>query len=74
MDLKGNARSFNASVKNPVLVSPSQAKRLKIFGQALQTLVRHSTILPYTSTKGHAVAKLVEALYYKPDGRGFDSR
>ena len=23
---------------------------------------------------GHAVAQLVEALLYKPDGRGFDSR
>ena len=23
---------------------------------------------------GYAVAKLVEALHYKPDGRGFDSR
>jgi hypothetical protein len=25
-------------------------------------------------TWGHAVAKLVEALRYKPEGRGFDSR
>jgi hypothetical protein len=24
--------------------------------------------------RGHAVAKLVEALYYKPEGRGFESR
>ena len=24
-------------------------------------------------TKGHAVAQLVEALHYKPEGRGFDS-
>jgi hypothetical protein len=24
--------------------------------------------------KGHAVAKLVEVLRYKPEGRGFDSR
>jgi hypothetical protein len=23
---------------------------------------------------GHAVAQLVEALHYKPDGHGFDSR
>jgi len=23
---------------------------------------------------GHAVAQLVEALHYKPEGRGFDSR
>jgi hypothetical protein len=25
-------------------------------------------------TKGHEVAQLVEALRYKPEGRGFDSR
>jgi len=24
--------------------------------------------------KGHAAAQLVEALHYKPEGRGFDSR
>jgi hypothetical protein len=24
--------------------------------------------------KGHAVAQLIEALCYKPEGRGFDSR
>jgi membrane-associated PAP2 superfamily phosphatase len=27
-----------------------------------------------TEGKGHAVAWLVEALCYKPEGRGFDSR
>jgi len=26
------------------------------------------------ATLGHAVAQLVEALLYKPEGRGFDSR
>jgi hypothetical protein len=26
------------------------------------------------SKVGHAVAQLVEALHYKPEGRGFDSR
>ena len=26
------------------------------------------------SVRGHAVAQLVEALRYKPEGRGFDSR
>ena len=28
----------------------------------------------YPSTLGHAVAQLVEALRYKSEGRGFDSR
>ena len=28
----------------------------------------------YTSPMGHAVAQLVEALRYQPEGRGFDSR
>jgi hypothetical protein len=28
----------------------------------------------YCRIKGHAVAQLVEALRYKPEGRGFDSR
>jgi hypothetical protein len=27
-----------------------------------------------TASNGHAVAQLVEALRYKPEGRGFDSR
>jgi len=26
------------------------------------------------NTPGHAVAQLVEALHYKPEGRGFDTR
>jgi len=30
--------------------------------------------LPYTVAWGHAVAQLVQALRYKPEGRGFDSR
>jgi hypothetical protein len=28
----------------------------------------------YKAVLGHAVAQLVEALRYKPEGRGFDSR
>ena len=28
----------------------------------------------YLTTRGYAVAQLVEALRYKPEGRGFDSR
>ena len=30
--------------------------------------------VPITDAVGHAVAQLVEALRYKPEGRGFDSR
>jgi len=30
--------------------------------------------MPMFSSWGHAVAQLVEALRYKPEGRGFDSR
>jgi len=29
---------------------------------------------PFRGAMGHAVAHLVEALRYKPEGRGFDSR
>jgi hypothetical protein len=29
---------------------------------------------PHSSLPGHAVAQLVEALRYKPEGCGFDSR
>jgi short-subunit dehydrogenase len=32
------------------------------------------SFLTYIASKGHAVAHLVEALHYKPEGRGFDSR
>jgi len=28
----------------------------------------------YSTYMGHAVAQLVEALHYNPEGRGFDSR
>jgi hypothetical protein len=31
-------------------------------------------VLPLLPETGHAVAQLVEALRYKPKGRGFDSR
>ena len=31
-------------------------------------------LLQYRSVRGHAVAHLVEALRYRPEGRGFDSR
>ena len=33
----------------------------------------HTTSLKYFAV-GHVVAQLVEALRYKPEGRGFDSR
>jgi len=32
------------------------------------------TITVTSTTTGHAVAQLVEALRYKPEGRGFDAR
>jgi hypothetical protein len=31
-------------------------------------------IVPAAQILGHAVAQLVQALRYKPEGRGFDSR
>jgi hypothetical protein len=34
----------------------------------------HAFLFRYLYIKGHAVAQLVEALYYKPEGRGFYSR
>jgi len=34
-------------------------------------MIGYSTVVNMT---GHAVAQLVEALYYEPEGRGFDSR
>ena len=39
----------------------------------LKKLTR-SNIIQYNITVGYAVAQLVEALRYKPEGRGFDSR
>jgi hypothetical protein len=30
--------------------------------------------MPYPLNMGYAVAQLVEAVWYKPEGRGFDSR
>jgi hypothetical protein len=36
----------------------------------LQTVIQS----PYSESKAHAVVQLVEALRYKPGGRGFDSR
>ena len=34
---------------------------------------RHLLNISYGATWEHAVAQLVEALIYKPEGRGFDS-
>jgi len=43
-----------------------------------QTLGYINEVLNYSTyhihCRGHAVAQLVEALRYKPEGRGFDSR
>ena len=43
--------------------------------RAIHSLRSSSIIYPSTPfSGGHAVAQLVEALRYKPEGRGFDSR
>jgi hypothetical protein len=36
--------------------------------------ILYPIIHKYTKVVGHAVAQLVEALRYKPESRGFDSR
>jgi hypothetical protein len=41
------------------------------FNSAFKMLKKYTEFL---STKGHAVAQLVGALRYKPEGHGFDSR
>ena len=40
----------------------------------LQRRVPSHIMICYVATLGYAVAQLVEALRYKPEGRGFDSR
>jgi hypothetical protein len=47
-DLTGNPYSSNAAIKNLIPVSSPRSKKMKIFEQALQTLLRHSTLLPCT--------------------------
>jgi hypothetical protein len=49
--------------------------------ESLQTYIKPNNYiyktyfkLLYSRTPGHAVAYLVEALRYKPEGRGFESR
>ena len=37
-------------------------------------LLRQHCIRVHFINKGHAVAQLVEALRYKPEGRGFDAQ
>jgi hypothetical protein len=39
-------------------------------GTPVKVLIYRRNLLPW----GYAVAQLVEALHYKPEGRGFDSR
>ena len=46
---------------------PSCLRRLRL-------ICRHHLYSPIISERGYAVAQLVEALRYKPEGRGFDSR
>ena len=40
----------------------------------LQTVIHQFAAYIYIYIGGHAVAQLIEALRYKPGGRGFDSR
>jgi hypothetical protein len=40
----------------------------------LENSCTHALIIPSRDAMGYAVAQLVEALRYKPEGRGFDSR
>ena len=67
--------------------STSGCFRLHIYLHANRTLIHNSIFVfdswgkilinkktQYNYSKGHAVAQLVEALRYKPEGRGFDSR
>jgi hypothetical protein len=61
-------------------ISPTQGHReyIIIIIMALQPFVGHGPLFqfldPIPSRWGHAVALLVEALCYKPEGRGFESR
>ena len=47
------------------------SRRAEALGPAFSTQTTKRTTYIY---KGHAVAQLVEALRYKPERRGFDSR
>jgi hypothetical protein len=51
---------------------------LRIFGRPWHSTARsgvyHSHFYKYNAVWGHAVAQLFEALHYKPEGCGFDSR
>ena len=42
------------------------------FKQEVQHAIKFEKV--YVKNRGHAVAQLVEALRYKSEGRGFDSR
>jgi len=43
---------------------------IQLYGDAVQG----ENIAVMVKNKGHVVAQLVEALRYKPEGRGFDAR
>jgi len=40
----------------------------------LSNITKHTILQYHCTSLGHAVAKLFEALRYKPEGRGFDAR
>jgi hypothetical protein len=50
------------------------SETLLIFYQIRQHIPENSNPYIHGGGGGHAVAELVEALCYKPEGRGFDSR
>jgi uncharacterized protein YoaH (UPF0181 family) len=58
----------------PVSIIPSLLHTNFITDAAQQSTVSFVTQLMLGVSKHHAVAQLVEALRYKQEGRGFDSR
>jgi hypothetical protein len=54
---------------------PEDSRRLRLPDfKTIGRLYPQEIFLVLISLGGHAVAQLVEALRYKPEGRGFDSR
>jgi uncharacterized membrane protein len=69
---EGNISNINAITSNKFIIwgGGMNVKILELFSDS--TVI---AVLSYVYILlGHAVAQLVEALLYKPEGRGFDSR
>ena len=66
--------SATVSTTNPIWTDPGSNPGLR--GERPATNRRYCTYINVKGAKqlGHAVAQLVEALRYKLEGRGFDSR